>query len=138
LQGKKKNVFVMDSGCSVHMTGDKTLLTEFEKKAGPNVSYGDGNTGQTLGYGNIIFGNVIIHQVALVEGLKHNLLSVSQITDRGFHVTFFEKHFEVISKATGKIVLTGNRHGNIYEANLLSDTNDHPTCLISKASADES
>ena len=49
-------MLVMDSGCSVHMTGDKTLLSEFEEKAGPTVSYGDGNIGQTLGYGNIIIG----------------------------------------------------------------------------------
>ena len=59
------------------MTGNKSMLSEFEKKAGPAVSYGYGNKGQTLGYGNIIIGNVIIEYVALVEGLKHNLLSVS-------------------------------------------------------------
>lgn len=78
----------MDSGCSVHMTGDKTLLSEFEEKAGPIVSYGDGNIGQTLGYGSIVIGNVIIEKVALVKGLKHNLLSVSQITDRGLSCQF--------------------------------------------------
>ena len=59
------------------MTGNKSLLSEFEEKAGPTVSYGDGNKGQTLGYGNIVIGNVIIQNVALVEGLRHNLLSVS-------------------------------------------------------------
>ena len=103
----------MDSGCSVHMTGNKDLLSEYEEKSGPTVSYGDGNIGQTLGYGNIIIGNVIIEKLALVKGLKHNLLSISQITDRGYHVNFYSTHCEVVSKASGKVALTGYRHGNI-------------------------
>ena len=60
------------------MTGNKALLSDFVEKAGPGVSYGDGNMGKTLGYGNINLGNVIIESVALVSGLKYNLLSVSQ------------------------------------------------------------
>lgn len=28
-----------------YMIGNKSLLSEFEKKAGPNVSYGDDNIG---------------------------------------------------------------------------------------------
>ncbi|KAK1397946.1 hypothetical protein POM88_007809 [Heracleum sosnowskyi] len=138
VKGKKKNVLVMDSGCSVYMTGNKALLSEYEEKVGPTVSYGDGNIGQTLGYGNIIIGNVIIEKVSLVKGLKHNLLSISQITDRGYHVNFYSTHCEVVSKPTSKIALTGYRHGNIYETNIQSNTDDSPTCLISKASVDES
>ena len=118
------------------MTGNKSLLSEFEEKAGPAVFYGDGNLGQTLGYGNIEIGNVIIEKVALVSGLKHNLLSISQITDR--HVNFMKDHCEIINKKTQKIALTGYRHGNIYEANLLSNTDGKITCLLSKASTSES
>ncbi|KAL8133914.1 hypothetical protein AgCh_009107 [Apium graveolens] len=47
-KGNKKNTLVLDSGCSGHMTVNKSLLSEFVKKAGPNVSYGDGNIGHTL------------------------------------------------------------------------------------------
>ncbi|KAL8116381.1 hypothetical protein AgCh_022764 [Apium graveolens] len=96
--GNMKNILVLDSGCSGHMTGNKALLSEFVEKAGPSVSYGDGNIGKTLGYGNINLGNVIIKEVALVSGLKHNLLSISQICDRGYHVDFFEEHCEVKAK----------------------------------------
>ncbi|MGI4673438.1 GAG-pre-integrase domain-containing protein, partial [Klebsiella pneumoniae] len=67
---------------------------------------------------------------------KHNLLSVSQITDRGYHVAFYETHCEVVSKSSGRIALTGQRHGNIYEANV--DTDGPATCLISRASVNES
>ena len=51
------------------MTGNKSLLSEFVEKAGPIVSYGDGNLGQTLGYGNIVIKNVIIEKVALMSEL---------------------------------------------------------------------
>ena len=88
------------------MTGNKSLLSEFEEKVGLAVSYGDGNLGQTLGYGNIEIGNIIIEKVALVSGLKHNLLSIIQITDRGYHVNFMKDHFEIINKKTQKIILT--------------------------------
>ena len=120
MQGKKRNVLVLDSGCSGHMTGNKSLLSEFEEKVAPNVSYGDGYLGQILGYGNIEIGNVIIKKVALLSGLKHNLLCISQITDRGYHVNFMKDHCKIINKKTRKIVLIGYRHGNIYEANLSS------------------
>ncbi|KAL8103342.1 hypothetical protein AgCh_027783 [Apium graveolens] len=64
--GNRKNILVLDSGCSGHMTGNKALLSDFVEKAGPSISYGDGNIGKTLGYGNINLGNVIIKEVALV------------------------------------------------------------------------
>ena len=128
----------MDSGCSGHMTGSKFLLSEFEKKVVPTMSYGDGNKGQTLGYENIIIENVIIKDVALVEGLKHNLLCGSEICDKGYYVGFLESQCEVISKSTKKIVLIEFKHGNIYEANLNLKSGGPVTYLLSKALVEES
>ena len=79
-----------------------------------------------------------LKKVALVRGLKHNLLSISQITDKGYHVNFMKDHCEIIDKKTQKVILTGYRHGNIYEANLSSYTDGKVICLLSKASASES
>ena len=81
-------MWILDSGCSNHMTGDMALLSQYEEKAGPMVAFGDDSMGNTLGYGKLKVGNVIIEDVALVKGLKHNLLSVGQFTDRGFKVNF--------------------------------------------------
>ncbi|KAL8109483.1 hypothetical protein AgCh_025542 [Apium graveolens] len=64
------------------MTGDSTLLTEFKERAGPSITFGDDNKGYTVGYGLISKDNVIIEEVALVDGLKHNLLSISQLCDK--------------------------------------------------------
>ena len=34
-------MWVLDSGCSNPMTGDMALLSKYEEKAGPMVTFGD-------------------------------------------------------------------------------------------------
>ena len=58
------------------------------EKVGSIVTFGDDNKGFTTGYGNLEIGNVIIENISIVEGLKHNLLSISQFSDKGFDVSF--------------------------------------------------
>jgi len=71
------------------MTGDASLLIGLMMKHGGFVTYGDNNRGRIIGCGNIgVVGNLIIPNVLLVEGLKHNLLSISQLCDKGLQVTF--------------------------------------------------
>jgi len=60
------------------MTGDESLLTSLILKHGGYVTYGDNNKGKIIGNGNIgVKGSLTIQNVLLVEGLKHNLLSIS-------------------------------------------------------------
>ena len=74
---KGRILWYLDNGCSRHMTGDSTLLTEFVERAGPSITFGDDIKGYTMGYGLISKENFITDYVALVDGLKHNLLSIS-------------------------------------------------------------
>ena len=50
-----------------------------------------------MGYGLISKENVIVDFVALVDGLKHNLLSISQLCEKGNEV-LFTKEPCIISK----------------------------------------
>ena len=84
--------------------------------------FGDGNKGETLGYGSINLGNIIIENVALVEGLKHTLLSISQLSDKGYHAHFDNTKCTIISMKSGETMLIGQRHGKIYEASLSDAT----------------
>ena len=53
------------------------------------VTYGDNNRGRILGVGDIGGDDdVIIKDMLLAYGLKHNLLSISQLCDRDYKVTF--------------------------------------------------
>ena len=74
------------------MTGDRSKLISFSKKNGGMVTFGDNKKGKIIGKGNI--GNdssTLIENVHLVDGLKHDLLSISQLCDKGFRVIFDKK-----------------------------------------------
>jgi len=63
-------------------------IHNFPKKSG-HVTYGDNNKGKIIGVGKIgTSSSTPIQNVLLVEGLKHSLLSVSQLCDRGYNVSF--------------------------------------------------
>ena len=75
----------MDSGCSRHMTGDESKFAFLTRRKGGYVTFGDNGKGRFIGHGSI--GNnssSLIENVLLVDGLKHNLLSISQLCDKGF------------------------------------------------------
>jgi len=79
----------LDSGCSRHIICDKSRLTDFASKEGGYVTFGDNNKGIIMGEGNI--GNqhrTQIKNVLDVNVLKHNLLSISQLCDKGFKKDF--------------------------------------------------
>ena len=73
----KKEVWHLDSGCSKHMTGNKSLLTDLKSCQGPVVIFGDDSTGMTEGHGVVSNGHFKFTKVAYVNGLKHNLISIS-------------------------------------------------------------
>ena len=135
---KKKNLWYLDSGCSRHMTEDSSLLTKLVEKVGPSITFGDDNKGYTMGHGLIAKENVIIDEFVLVSGLKHNLLSISQICDKGFKVNFNPVACVVTKREENKVVLIGQRKGNVYIDDFNSVKSDSITCLFSKASFDES
>ena len=81
--------------------------------------------------------NVLIKSVALVDGLKHNLLSISQLCYRGNEVWFTKESCVIFDKTTGNILLIGNRKGNVYVADFNSTSSEEMTCLFSKACAEE-
>ena len=83
----------MDSGCSRHMTGDESKFAFLTKRKGGYVTFGDNAKWRIIGQCNI--GNdtsSLIESVLLVDGLKHNLLSISQLCDKGFKVIFEASH----------------------------------------------
>ena len=87
IKSDKKDLWYLDSGCSTHMTGDKTKFEKLELKDESFVTYGDNNKGRILGNGIISNGSSFnIKSVLLIEGLKHNLISISQHCDKGFKV----------------------------------------------------
>ena len=82
-------LWYLDSGYSRHMTGDRSLFKVFESKKGGNATFCDGSKSQIKGNGIISLpGLPDIANVLYVEGLRVNLLSISQICDQDFMVLF--------------------------------------------------
>ena len=135
---KSKVMWILESGCSRHMTGEKSLLMNVVEKAGPIVTFGDDSKGFTTGYGNLVFGNVTIKNISLVEGLKHNLLSISQFCDKGYIVQFKKEMCLISSRKDETLALHGVRKGNLFIADLNSASEGEVSCFYSKASSEES
>nr|GFC12096.1 integrase, catalytic region, zinc finger, CCHC-type, peptidase aspartic, catalytic [Tanacetum cinerariifolium] len=74
-------LFIVDSGCSKHMTGNLNLLINFVEKFLGTVKFGNDQIAPILGYGDLVQGAVTIKRVYYVEGLNHNLFSVGQFCD---------------------------------------------------------
>ncbi|GJT00568.1 retrovirus-related pol polyprotein from transposon TNT 1-94 [Tanacetum coccineum] len=81
----------LDSGCSKHMTGDRSRLTNFVKKFIKAVRFGNDHFGDIMGYGDYVVDDSVISRVYYVEGLWHNLFSVGQFCDSDLEVAF-RKH----------------------------------------------
>lgn len=88
------------------MTDDKTLFSSIFLKKQGFVSYGDNYKGKNLDFGIVSKSpSPTIEEVLLVKGLKHTLLSISQLCDKGNNITFDSYCYMVIkSKLNKKIV----------------------------------
>ena len=107
-KGSKKNQWYLDSGCSKHMIGDLTKFTSLKLKGKGHVTYGDNNRGRIWGRGTVGTGNsTTIENVLYVEELKHSLLSISQLCDKGYKVNFKSKGCTISSDSSGKVCFTG-------------------------------
>nr|GEY39052.1 hypothetical protein [Tanacetum cinerariifolium] len=88
---KKKIVqliqFIVDSGCTKHITGNLKLLYNFVEKFLGTVRFGNDQFAPIIGYGDLVQGNVRINRVYYVEGLNHNLFSVGQFCDANLEAT---------------------------------------------------
>ena len=58
-KAKTKEAWYLDSGCSRHMTGDRSHFNSFKSKVGGEVTFGDNSKGQVEGSGSI--GNDYFH-----------------------------------------------------------------------------
>nr|GFA19882.1 integrase, catalytic region, zinc finger, CCHC-type, peptidase aspartic, catalytic [Tanacetum cinerariifolium] len=126
-------LWYLDSGCSKHMTGDRSQLVNFVQKFLGIVKFGNDLVAKKIGYGDYRIGNVTISRVYYVEGLGHNLFSVGQFCDSDLEVAFHQ-HTCFIHNLDGVDLLTGSRGNNLYTLSLQDMMSSSPICLLSKAS----
>ncbi|GKF89805.1 hypothetical protein Tco_0263768, partial [Tanacetum coccineum] len=126
-------LFIIDSGCSKHMTGNLKLLSNIVEKFLGTVKCGNDQIALILGYGDLVQGNITIKRVYYVEELNHNLFSIGQFCDVDLEVAF-QKSTCYIHDLKGNDLLTGSRGTDLYSITLQDTSTPNPICLMAKAS----
>jgi hypothetical protein len=85
-----KNIWLIDSGCSRHITGDKGWFSSLVPVVTKwYITFRDNGRGCVLSEGDIkVSDKITLRRVALVQSLGYNFLSGSQLLDEGFEVLF--------------------------------------------------
>jgi hypothetical protein len=112
---RKMNPWYIDNGCSKHMTRDKGKFLSLSESKSGSVTFGNDAPGKIKGKGMVSLSNGKgkAQDVLLVDGLKHNLLSVSK--NRGCEVLFKSKDCKIKSVNSGQVVAKGIRtENNVY------------------------
>ncbi|GJS12348.1 putative ribonuclease H-like domain-containing protein [Tanacetum coccineum] len=146
LQGRlKSDQGVFDSGCSRHMTGNKSYLTDYQDIGGGFVAFaGSPKGGKITRKGKIRTGKLDFEDVYFVKELKFNLFSVSQMCDKKNSVLFTETECLVLSPDfklldESQVLLKVPRQNNMYSFDLKNVVpSGGLTCLFAKATIDES
>ncbi|GJZ30685.1 integrase, catalytic region, zinc finger, CCHC-type containing protein [Tanacetum coccineum] len=134
---QKVMLWYLDSGCSKHMTGNRSKLMNFVEKFIGSVRFGNDHLGAIMGYGDYVMGDSVISRVYYVEGLGHNLFSVGQFCDSDLEVAF-RKHTCFVRDIKGTDILKGSRSTNLYTISIDEMMKSSPICLLSKASKSKS
>nr|GEV01873.1 retrovirus-related Pol polyprotein from transposon TNT 1-94 [Tanacetum cinerariifolium] len=71
-------LWYLDSGCSKHMTGNRSQLMNFVSKFLGTVRFENDHIARIMGYGDYQLGNVTISRVYYVEGLGHNFFLLAK------------------------------------------------------------
>ena len=79
----------VNSGCSRNMIGSKNTFLSLQEKEG-TVTFGIDNSSKIIGKGTVSLErkDALAMNAILIENVKHNLLSVSQMCDQG-HILIF-------------------------------------------------
>jgi hypothetical protein len=111
------------------MTGDKDRFLTLRKERDGSVSFENDDLSKIIGKGIVRIGknNTKEENVLLVEYMKHNILSVSQMCDQGNKVTFNSQKCEIRKDGSRKLITTAVRtSSNIY---VLSEIGNKKCCL---------
>ena len=113
----------LDTGCSNHMTGNKTWLREVDPGRNTKVKLADHRVLVAEGMGNIdIEGKngkmAIVEKVLYVPGKQCNLLSVGQFILKGYSVTMKDNTFMLLDKHQRLVLKTPHVKNITFQTNM--------------------
>lgn len=119
--------WIIDSGCTMHMTKNRDWLSKFENNS-RNVTVANNQTIQGIGMGqvNIKLDNAgagTITDVMYVPDISANLLSVNKLTEKNLTVVFDKDQCKIYKdcKIKGECKYTATKTEGIYKLNYLNE-----------------
>ncbi|GJR75251.1 retrovirus-related pol polyprotein from transposon TNT 1-94 [Tanacetum coccineum] len=85
------------------------------------------------GYGLVNYNGITFTKVAYVNGLKHNLISISQLCDANFKVLFTKTQATIFNQ-NNEVILIALRRRDAYVINMISYNEESNACFFAKAS----
>ncbi|GKD11564.1 retrovirus-related pol polyprotein from transposon TNT 1-94, partial [Tanacetum coccineum] len=114
-----------------HMIGVKSYLHKYVEQPRPKVVFGDDSTCIIEGYGSIKCNGIVFAKVAFVDGLKYNLISISQLCDAKYIVQFDEKRGTIFNSIK-EVIMIAPRVRDVYVLDMTSSAQE--SCFYAKAS----
>ena len=112
-------MWYLDSGCSRHMTGDKTKFCMLTKNESGQITFGGNTKRKIIRIGKVSKNlSFCTNDVMHVEGLAYNLLKISQLCDKGCRVTFDSQVCTIFESNSDTVKFIGKRVNNMYMINL--------------------
>jgi hypothetical protein len=134
--GDLKNIWLIYSGCSRHMTGDKGWFSSLVPVVMKGyITFGDNGRGCFLSEGEIkVSDKITLRRVSLVQSLGYNLLSMSQLLDEGFEV-LFRPGGSWILDSRGNLVCMVVPKGRVFRADF-SQSSGVERCFLAGSSSE--
>lgn len=120
--------WIVDSGFLYHMLVERRKFQNFKAYGGGTVKFDNNSPCIVIGKGIVVVNESTTYgDVSLVEGLKYNMLSVSQLLEKGYKFNF-NKESCIIFDKIGKLLATGEqRRGNLFYLNISRNT-----CIVAR------
>ncbi|XP_040379865.1 uncharacterized protein LOC121054424 [Oryza brachyantha] len=128
--------WVIDSGCTNHMTGERSMFTSLNKDGRDcdDIIFRDDSKGKVMGLSKIaISKDQSLSNVLLVESLSYNLLSVSQLCKLGYNCLFTDIDVTVFRRDDKSEVFKDRLKGDLYLVDFNNDRVNPESCLIAKS-----
>jgi transposase InsO family protein len=128
---------VIDSGCTNHMTRERSMFESLKESDGDHyITFAGNQKEKVLGTGNIDLNSKFsLSKVLLVESLGYNLLSISQLCASGFNFLFTNEGVTFIRRSDGSVAFKGVPKGTLYLVNFSQEKAQLDKCLVIKSSS---
>ncbi|KAK8267774.1 hypothetical protein V6Z12_D11G021600 [Gossypium hirsutum] len=100
--------WLLDSGCTNHMTPDAAIFKSLDRSCRTKVKIGNEHFIQAEGKGDVLIctptGAKVISNVLLVPEIDRNLLSIAQLLEKGYSVVFKDNQCQINDPSGSKLM----------------------------------